>query len=403
MRRCFFIFIGVIGMVAAATSAWSQSGWVNSSDSERRYYGKTNITWPKVLYTVNVDNYGKVTGTGSQVKISHTEPGSGCHKVVYVAVDLFHSSSYKYLLVRPNKKDLNLCNFNERDATFDLVFPGSDNALEIQRIFNVWVTSCQADYRANASGAAWAPYGADKLFVGIRYANKNVEMEYHKVPPVVLNCAPCPPLNVRNSMNLKANFPVTLTASSFASGGIPPYSIKFLYGVPKGMKEQPGTSTWTWTPTLDQSVFPLPVTVRDSCQSGKNMVQKDVRILITDPTPPTLSALSISPSILPAAGGDVVFKMTANDNKAVTMVNAAVSVPGWGMAVPLKRVSGTEKSGVWQGTYKAPANTANQDVRYMVNFVAWDSDGNKSQTGGGVFIVKGKPGGSPPTQYKYKK
>jgi hypothetical protein len=119
-----------------------------------------------------------------------------------------------------------------------------------------------------------------------------------------------------------------------------------------------------------------------------------------DPTPPTLSALSISPNVLPATGGDVVFNVTASDNKGVTVVNAVVGGSGWAMTVPLKRVSGNEKSGVWQGTYKAPANTTSQDVSYTVNCNAWDSDGNKSYSykGGPVFVVKGTP-----TQYKYKK
>jgi hypothetical protein len=122
--------------------------------------------------------------------------------------------------------------------------------------------------------------------------------------------------------------------------------------------------------------------------------------ITTDPNRPMLSGLSISPSVLTSTGGDVVFKVTAIDNKAVTAVNAAVSGPGFAMAVPLARISGTEKSGVWQGTYKAAANTTSQDVSYTVNCTAWDSDGNKSYSykGGTVFVVKGTP-----TQYKYKK
>lgn len=62
----------------------------------------------------------------------------------------------------------------------------------------------------------------------------------------------------------------------------------------------------------------------------------------------------------------VVFKVTDSDNKAVTKVTAAVSRPGWGM----------------------------QDASYTVDFIAGDSDGNKSKFVSGTFVVKGKPAGS---------
>jgi hypothetical protein len=318
--------------------------------------------------------------------------------VEYASVQLLSTSSQEYFLVRPDRKYLNLCNFN---ATFDLVFPGSDNALVIQRIFNGWVGDCSADFSSLPPGEGRTPYGADLLKVYLRYANCDAWSLTHKTPPVILNCAKCPPLNVRNSMDLKANVPVTLTPSSFGvSGGIPPYSIKFDRDrLPKGMLHYKGSAGWTWTPTLDQNGERITIIVYDSCKSeSPNKTRKvvDFTFRITDPTPPTLSGLSISPNTLPPTGGDVVFKVTASDNKAVTMVNAGVSRPGWTMAVPLKRVSGTEKSGVWQGTYTAPANTTSQDVSYTVSCGAYDSDGNKSYSykGGPVFIVKGKPAGS---------
>jgi len=62
----------------------------------------------------------------------------------------------------------------------------------------------------------------------------------------------------------------------------------------------------------------------------------------------------------------VVFKVTTSDNEAVTGVTAAVSRPGWGM----------------------------QDAPYTVDFIAGDSDGNKSKFVTGTFVVKGKPAGS---------
>ena len=134
-------------------------------------------------------------------------------------------------------------------------------------------------------------------------------------------------------------------------------------------------------------------TVSDSCRSASNKVTGKFRFDVKDPTPPTLSGLSISPTSLSAAGGEVVFKVTASDNKAVKEVNAAVSRPGWGQRVYVTRVSGNETSGVWQGSYKAPANTSSRDVSYTVEFIAADDDGNK-ETLSGVFVVKGNPAGS---------
>jgi hypothetical protein len=96
--------------------------------------------------------------------------------------------------------------------------------------------------------------------------------------------------------------------------------------------------------------------------------------------------------------------VTASDDKAVTAVHAAVSSQGWSRSVTVNRVSGNEKSGIWQGTYKAPPNTINQNVGYKIDLIAIDSDGNKSNPLSNWFPVMGTPGGStPPTQYKYKK
>jgi hypothetical protein len=246
----------------------------------------------------------------------------------------------------------------------------------------------------------------DRFGVSIHYkARAGLSfIEYKKdIPPVILNCQPCPALNVRDRFDFKGNTVVTIAESSLVSGGIPPYTVK-ITRVPPGMTQHSGATLLTGTPALGS--YSMGVEVTDSCRIAKNTVNKLVSLQVTDPTPPTLSALSISPSTLPATGGDVVFKITASDNKGVTAVNAAVSGPGFAMTVPLARISGTEKSGVWQGTYKAAANTTSQDVSYTVNCTAWDSDGNKSYAykGGPVFIVKGSPGGpTPPTQLKYKK
>jgi hypothetical protein len=394
MRRGVFIFFWVVVMAVAAASAWCKCDWESYGSSWARH-GQTNITWPEVLYTVNIDNYGNITGSGSQVKISHSDSGAFCHKVAYVAVCAFVRSSKKNLLVRPGKKDLNLCNFNERDATFDLVFPGTDNPQEIQKIFDGWVRACQGGYPADLTGAPWRSDGVAEFLVSIRWANNDfTEYTPLKYPKVVLNCAPCPPLNIRNSINVKANTPVTLPPSSFALSGIPPYSVTF-QGLPNGMRQDSQTNTLTGTPTTDKSTdFRTKVTVRDSCKSQvitSRTKTVDFTFRITDPTPPMLSGFSISPTILPATGGDVVLQVTASDNAAVTDVTAAVSGPGWAMRVFVTRVSGTATSGVWRGTYKAPPNTTARDVAYTVDFIAADSDGNKSKSVSGTFVVKGKP------------
>jgi hypothetical protein len=294
MRRGFLIFFGVIVMVAAATSAWCACDWGTPLNKQPVRYGNTNITWPEVLYTVNVDNYGKVTGTGSQVKISHSDPGTFCSKVAYAAVCLYREvPPYKALLIRPSKKNLNLCNFNEHDATFDMVFPGSDNALEIQRLYNDWKGQCHSS-RHYSGGII--PFGVDTLLVGLKYSNGNyyeVKQHFFKV---ILNCAKCPPLNVRNGMYVKASVPVTLTESSFVSGGIPPYSIKF-DNLPKGMYRYKGSAGWTWTPTLDQTTVSTQITVTDSCQSGINEKTFFFTFNVQDPPPPTPPGPSISPFV----------------------------------------------------------------------------------------------------------
>lgn len=384
-------------MVAAATSALASNGAV--------HYGMTKVSIPSVLLTVRVDNAGNVTGSGSQVKVSHSEPGTWCHKVNKVTVVVYADpcpwspGPGGWCNYGPDNKYFSLCNFNESDATFNFVFPAAEQPYQVSQVKQAWIRECQASGKNGVQLTTEHPlYKRDlsmqknALSVKLYYTGNDFENFKYPVPPVILTCDPCPQLVTKDNMQLRPDQMVTLNMDSMVSGGIKPYTISF-EKIPTGLIQQ--GNVLTGRPARGSYIGKF--TVSDSCRSATNKVtgkfQFDVK---EDFTRPSLSALSITPSTLPATGGDVVFKVTASDNKAVTAVNAAVSGPGFAMTVPLARISGTEKLGVWQGTYKAAPNTTSQDISYTVNCNAWDSDGNKSYSykGGPVFIVKRKPAGS---------
>jgi len=391
-----------------------------SDDTTTDSLAALSVTWPSAMFVVGVDNAGNVTGRGGQVRVSrHLSNTAWCDKVDRLDLSLSQNKVQPYREIRHSPTPdirLNLCNFNEGDATFNLVFPGSLDPGDILTIYKKWISDCQSRDPKLGQQTTTHPFNPDLFRLYVRYANGHTDSYDHHLPPVVLDCAPCPALAVKGEVELMENAPASVALGSIVSGGVAPYTVKFsnppcstyvnpsgvvvrtggfcgslFSGVlPTGVSQGSGQTLLSGTPQNAGS-WKAVIEVTDSCRSGTNKVTKDFTFRVTDPTPPTLSGLSISPSTLPATGGDVVFRVTASDDRGVADVGAAMSGSGWSMRLTVARVSGNEKSGVWQGTYRAAPNTTTQSVPYTLELTATDASGNHARVLTQTFVVQGVP------------
>jgi hypothetical protein len=105
-----------------------------------------------------------------------------------------------------------------------------------------------------------------------------------------------------------------------------------------------------------------------------------------------VSSFTVSPDTLPSNGGDVVAKIVATDNVAVTSVFLTLKQPDGhvgGGAMPL--TSGTTANGTWTMTWTASANGASTPVAYTVTVRVGDKEGNSVQLGPKTITVSGAP------------
>lgn len=96
--------------------------------------------------------------------------------------------------------------------------------------------------------------------------------------------------------------------------------------------------------------------------------------------PPAVSALSVTPTTLPQAGGPVTITAVATDDLAVTQVYAEVRRAGAGRGpatqVPLAAVGGN----VYQGTWAGPANPTVTVARHDIRVLAVDGAAQTAAT-----------------------
>jgi len=247
------------------------------------HYGSTSVIVPNVLLTAHVDNKGNVTGTGSQVKVSHSDPGLFCHKVASVEVGL-HSNYCTGLNTAcwfgQGKKTMNYCSF--KDATFDIPFPAVFPGLEgIAK--TGWINDCKASGKNGAQFTTQHPFfirttdfARSNLFTRLYYNNGKVEYLHYQVPPVILTCDACPKIVVKDSMQLQADAMANVLATSIVTGGgIPPYSVGFSK-LPTGLFQQ--GNLLTGRPAA--GTYEVSATVHDACMSANNAIQTTFRFFV---------------------------------------------------------------------------------------------------------------------------
>lgn len=349
---------------------------------EGKRHGTTTISVPNVLFNIRLDNNGKLTGSGSTVYVDHKDPGAFCSKVNDVSVLLTGNCSGQacYHHASPPRRELNLCSFNGSDVKFDFILPGINTPSQLGAVTAKLSAGCKASGKNGTTLTTKHPFFNGYLNINVFYNNHENYMEQYLAPPIILTCDPCPPLAVKESIQLQPDSMITISDNMLVSGGIPPYSVRF-NSVPTGLIQQ--GSSLTGRPAA--GVYRSTITVEDSCKSASNRIEKSFEFRIKDSMAPVINRASVTPATLEAQGGIVLCQLTASDNRGVASANAYISGPGVTMTLPLSRAG----DNVWQANYQAPTNKNAQDVTYRVDFQATDIDGNKSNSSGAIktFIV----------------
>src|SRR5206468_2467519 len=93
--------------------------------------------------------------------------------------------------------------------------------------------------------------------------------------------------------------------------------------------------------------------------------------------------------------GAVTLTVTAADNVGVTAARAEITKPdGTKTSVDLPRATGTPASGLYRGTFSAPANATRTAQVFHVTFFARDAAGNEGKTVTALqFTVAASTGG----------
>lgn len=104
---------------------------------------------------------------------------------------------------------------------------------------------------------------------------------------------------------------------------------------------------------------------------------------------PWISMTEMWPQFLPAEGGTVTISAEAGDNRGLAGVYATVTPVSGGSSteVGLNAVSSSR----FEGTYEAPANSAQTAAEYLVEVVVEDDIGQQSRAGAGTITVEAAP------------
>ena len=387
-KRGILWLMGVI----VSFSCMEYPAHANLKSTSGPVHGKTTVSLPPALFTARVDINGKITGSGSKITVWHSDPGTFCNKVKSVSIILdgkCYGSQGCSHYAKPGTKNINLCNFNANDASFDLFFPGINVPAQHNDIANAWAAECRASGKNGTQLVTRHPWFNEDVGLHMSYNNGDYYREFHDVPRVDLTCDPCPPLIVRDNLALAPDTMVTIPMPSLVTGGVPPYTVTFTQ-LPTGLIDSSGLLTGRPA----SGVYRSTITVSDSCKSSSaNKVSKSFEFKVKDSTPPSLNGASAAPGTLPMTGGTVQIKVTATDNKGVSGVVASVSGSAAPANVTLSRSGGTPYNGTWQGIYNVPANTTGKDVRNAISFRATDIDGNTADLAGTAapsLLVEGK-------------
>ncbi|MEZ4219325.1 MAG: hypothetical protein R3B13_00260 [Polyangiaceae bacterium] len=369
--------------IAAATGLVFLTSSSKGSDLDAEH-GTTSIQIPTTAFVVNVDNHGNVTGTASQVTVSHHESGAFCHKVAKVYVSM-NTLRIQYHPTSPYERYPNLCNFD--NLTFGFVFPGASNATSVSSVNAAFAGRCQTGNNSGAAFITQHPIPYTKVQVMQNYANGDSKRYLLDAPPVQLTCQPCPQLLVGNTIYLVPDQMVnSLTASWLVGGGIPPYMVKFTgSGLPTGLVVT-GEVALSGRPAAGD--YKTKVFVTGSCKSGTNAVFADVWFHVVAPPAPARSA---TPSAVPSGGGIVNLSLTVSHYEAASA--SAVVTPAGGAAtqVALKLAPKSPPSGPWVATFTAPANGSAQPLSYAVAFRTIRRTGGTATEASTSFQVAARP------------
>jgi len=339
-------------------------------------HGTTTVSLPAHLCKVRVNNQGKITGSGSKITVSHSDPGTFCKKVKSVQIVLNGTCNGQgcshYL--SPSKRMLDLCNFSANNVWFNFVFPGVNVPSQQTDIANAWAAECRGTGRNGAQILTKHPWFNKNVQLHMIYNNNDYYREFHDVPPVMLTCDPCPRMTVKNSIQLKADAMVTLPMSSVVtSGGIAPYTVTFTR-LPTGLIRQ-GTNL-TGRPAL--GTYTGTVTVRDSCCSATNLVTKNFRFDVKDSVAPEIVSFNVTPMAFNYTGGNITASVKALDDVGVEQVRVILIKPNGQRSgtPPIARVSGTTKNGEWKHSWKMNPNTTATPQVYGIQVRVSDTGGN---------------------------
>ena len=104
---------------------------------------------------------------------------------------------------------------------------------------------------------------------------------------------------------------------------------------------------------------------------------------------PIVSAASVQPTSLPAAGGPVTIHATASDTEGLLEVDSSIDLPGGGSAfLTLDPFSFSD----FQGTFTVPANALATSVAYVVHVTALDTAGQSATADAGTVTVARRAG-----------
>ncbi len=351
-------------------------------------HGSTTVSIPSPLFSVYVDKLGNVTGSDSQIKASHTEPGMFCNKVKEVTA-MFSHSRLLYLHSESCKVGGNngLCNFNENDCSIRIPFPFINVPSQDREVKESYITKCQQLATNGGEIQTQHPF-FDKVNMQLSYVNG--DHEFNTTQPIVakVTCEPCPAITLsKNTIEIPVDDMQSINMKQFVAAGSTQITRVELNNVPYGMWFDVNNSVLSGRPINTGSQI-AKIRVWSSCRSGKNYFESDFPIVVKG-TPPTFSGATAQPPELASTGGNVTLRVNLSHPKAVTSVKAKITAPGNHTAiVSLHLKSGTPQNGTWEVITPISPNTTPARI---LNTVSFDVDGNLSPANAGTsFAVVGK-------------
>lgn len=152
----------------------------------------------------------------------------------------------------------------------------------------------------------------------------------------------------------------------------------------------------TWTAPDDFSDTFIRCQVSDG-RGGTDAKSVEIRSELD--SPPTITALSVQPTVIRSTGGTATITAHVVDRigTGVASVAGTISLAGSVVAdLSFGRVSGDNQEGDYQATWQVPANGSEQPQTYEVNATAVDAGGHSSVAVGTTFSVEAIASPPPP-------